>query len=89
MSLTTAALIGAGANFVGNMIGARSQKSANDNNFKIAQMNNEWSERMMQKQMDYNTLMWEKQNEYNDPSNYVKRLEKAGVNPAAVLSNGN
>lgn len=88
MSLTTAALIGVGSSILGNMFGAKSQNSANNANFRIAQMNNEWSEKMMQKQMDYNTMMWDKQNEYNDPSNYVKRMEKAGINPAAVLSNG-
>ena len=88
MSLTTAALIDAGSSILGNMFGAKSQNSSNNANLRIAQMNNEWSERMMQKQMDYNTMMWEKQNEYNDPSNFVKRMEKAGVNPAAVLSNG-
>lgn len=87
MSVLGAAAIGAGASLIGNLFGKKSQDSANSTNLKIAQMNNEWSERMMQKQMDYNTEMWNKQNEYNDPSKQVERLQKAGINPALALSN--
>lgn len=81
------AIIGAGAALLGSAFSARSQNSANHSNIRLAQMNNEWSERMMQKQMDYNTDMWNKMNEYNDPSNQVARLKKAGINPALALSN--
>lgn len=81
------AIIGGVSNLVGNLFGSSSTKSTNKTNLKIAQMNNEWSERMMQKQMDYNTDMWNKQNEYNDPSKQVERLTKAGINPALALSN--
>ena len=81
------ALIGAGANLIGNLFGKKSNDSANKTNLQIAQMNNEWSERMMQKQMDYNTDMWNKQNEYNDPSKQVERLRAAGINPALALGN--
>lgn len=80
-------LISAGSNLVSNIFNGFSQRSANKQNLKIAQMNNEWSERMMNKQMDYNTMMWNKQNDYNDPSKQVERLQKAGINPALALSN--
>lgn len=81
------AIIGAGASLLGNVFGAASTRSTNSNNYRIAQMNNEWSEKMMQKQMDYNTQMWNAQNEYNSPSNQVKRLKAAGINPALALGN--
>ena len=69
------------------LIGNNSQKSANETNLKIAQMNNEWSEKMMEKQHLYDLEMWNMNNEYNDPSNQVERLTKAGINPAFALSN--
>lgn len=94
------ALVGAGANIIGNLFNRGSTNSANRTNIKIAQMNNEWSERMMQKQMDYNTAqwqreadynteMWNKTNEYNSASNQAKRLREAGLNPALVMSGQN
>lgn len=51
-------------------------------------MNNEFNERMMQKQMDYNTMMWNKQNAYNTPSEQRARLESAGMNPYMMLNGG-
>lgn len=81
------AAIGAGASIIGNLFSKKSSDDTNKTNMQIAQMNNEWSERMMQKQMDYNTDMWNKQNEYNDPTQQVERLKKAGINPALALSN--
>lgn len=85
MSLLGAAAIGAGASLLGNIFGASSANKANKTNLQIAQMNNQWSEKMMQKQMDYNTQMWNAQNEYNDPSKQVERLKRAGLNPALML----
>lgn len=82
------ALIGAAGTLLGNAIGARASKNANDANREINQMNNEFNERMMQKQMDYNTMMWNKQNAYNTPEAQRKRLEAAGLNPFLMMNGG-
>ena len=55
------ALLGAGTSIAANKKNAQSVSDTNATNMAIAQMNNEWSEKMAQKQMDYNTLMNEKQ----------------------------
>lgn len=56
--------IGAGASLLGNIFGSASNNKANKTNLRIAQMNNEFSERMMQKQMDYNTGVLNTQNRF-------------------------
>lgn len=64
-ALVGAALVGGGANFLGNIFGAHSQKQANEANREIAQMNNEWSEKMMDKQNQYNIDQWNRESQYN------------------------
>lgn len=64
MSMLGAAAIGAGASLIGNIFSKKSSDNANSTNMKIAQMNNEFSERMMQKQMDYNTGVLNTQNKF-------------------------
>lgn len=81
-------LLGFASNLITNLFNRNSTNKTNQTNLKIAQMNNEWSERMMQKQMDYNTDMWNKTNLYNDPSNQRARLEKAGLNPSLMMNGG-
>lgn len=94
------AIIGAGANFLGNLFGKNSQDSANRTNLEIAQMNNEWSERMMDKQaginldqwnreVAYNNEMWDKTNEYNSMASQKQRMRDAGMNPALLLGGNN
>lgn len=89
----TGALIQGGSGVLGSLVGgifgSASQNSANKTNMHIAQMNNEFNERMMQKQMNYNTDMWNKQNEYNAPSAQVARLKAAGLNPYLMMSGSN
>lgn len=63
MSLLSSA-IGAGASLIGNIFGSASNNKANKTNLRIAHMNNEFSERMMQKQMDYNTGVLNTQNRF-------------------------
>lgn len=70
---------------VSSILGNKSQKSANQTNMKIAQMNNEWSERMMDKQNQYDIDMWSRNNEYNSASAQVQRLKDAGLNPALFM----
>lgn len=83
------AIIGAGSSFLGNLFGASSNNSANRTNLKIAQMNNEFNERMLDKQIAYNTEMWNKQNEYNTAANQLERLEKAGFSPWTMMQGAN
>lgn len=47
-----------------SLISANSQRKANEANMRIAQMNNEWSERMMNKQHQYNVAMMTSQNQF-------------------------
>lgn len=81
------AAVTAGGGLLSSILGLRAQKSANNTNLEIAQMNNEWSERMMEKQHGYDVEMWNKNNEYNDPSKQVERLKAAGINPGLALGN--
>lgn len=83
------AAIGAGSSLLGGLFGSSNNSSTNKTNLKIAQMNNEFNERMLDKQMAYNTDMWNKQNEYNTAENQVKRFQEAGINPYLAMSNGN
>lgn len=55
------ALIGAGANLLGGLFGKKSNDDTNATNLKIAQMNNEFNERMLNKQLQYNTDMYDRQ----------------------------
>lgn len=49
-------LISAGTGILGNLLSKNSNDSANRTNMQIAQMNNEFNERMLDKQMRYNSL---------------------------------
>lgn len=77
-----------GLGLLGDALGFGSQQSANSTNLQIAQMNNEFNERMMEKQMAWNEEMWNKSNEYNSAASQVKRLREAGLNPALNMGNG-
>ena len=59
------ALIGAGASIFSGLVGANAQSNANKANREIAQMNNEWSEKMLDKQAQYNIDQWNRESEYN------------------------
>lgn len=82
-----AAAIAGGLGLFGSLLNSRSQSRTNIANYRIAQMNNEWNEKMMEKQMAYNTEMWNKENEYNSAANQVQRLKEAGLNPYLTLGN--
>lgn len=69
-ALTGAAVLGAagigaaggiGSSIAGNVANRKSVADTNATNMQIAQMNNEWSEKMMEKQMAYNDEMFNKQ----------------------------
>lgn len=75
------ALISAGSQIVGGLLGSFGQSSANQTNIQLQQMQNEFNERM-----------WRQNNEYNDPSAQMERLTKAGISPtlaAQTIQGGN
>lgn len=67
-------MLNVGADIAGNLMGAQAQKSANKTNMQINHMNNEFNERMMEKQMRYNSA-----------AEQVKRYKDAGLNPALMM----
>lgn len=60
-----AAAISAGASLLGGLFGKKSNDSTNATNLQIAQMNNEWSEKMMDKQNQYNIAQWQREAEFS------------------------
>lgn len=50
---------------LGNVLGNKSQSDTNKTNLQIAQMNNEYNERMFNKQLEYNQDMFNQQIEYD------------------------
>lgn len=88
-NVTGNGLLSAGSSLLGGIFGAIGQRRANQMNMKINQMNNEFNERMLDKQLAFQNEMWEKTNEYNTAVNQRKRLEDAGLNPYMMMSGGN
>lgn len=81
---------------VSSIFGNKAQRDANRANFEIAQMNNQWSEKMMDKQAQYNLAQWERekafaldQRDYDSAKNQAARLREAGLNPALVMGGNN
>lgn len=67
-------LINAGVGILGNLLGNNSQQEANKANMQISQMNNQFNERMLEKQMRYNSAQQQ-----------VERFKDAGLNPALMM----
>ena len=80
--------INAAGGIISSILGNKAQKEANKANMQIAQMNNPWSEKMMEKQHAYDVQMWNMNNEYNSASAQRQRLEDAGLNPNLMMSGG-
>ena len=79
---TGSALIGAGASLLGNIFGSKSQSDTNATNLKIAQMNNEYNERMFNQQLEYNQDMFNQQVDYD----WKKTQYQTQKNNAAQLA---
>lgn len=77
------------AGLAGGLFGYFGQKKTNELNKEINQMNNEFNERMLNKQLAFQEDMWNKTNEYNTASAQRRRLEEAGLNPYLMMSGGN
>lgn len=82
-------IIGGAVDLIGNMFNMGSQNKANATNLKIAQMNNQFNERMLNKHIAYNYDMFNKQNQWNSATEQRKRLEQAGLNPYLMMNGGN
>lgn len=67
-------MISAGTDLLGNILSNNSQLKANEANIRVAQMNNEFNERMLEKQMRYNSA-----------PEQVQRFKDAGLNPALMM----
>lgn len=83
-----AAAVSAGGNVLSNILGASAQRDANRTNLQIARENNAQAYKIFQEQNQFNLDMWNKQNAYNLPTEQVKRLLDAGINPSAVFGAG-
>lgn len=79
--VTTAALIGAGSQLVGQGANAFAQG-------KMNKKTRQWNEKMYQLQKDDNLANWERQNSYNSPQAQMARLQAAGLNPNLVYGQG-
>lgn len=78
-----------GGSLLGGIFGSSAQSSSNETNMQIAQMNNEFNERMLERQIAYNRENQQVQNQwsedmynkYNSPQAQVEQMKKAGLNP--------
>ena len=73
--LVAAAGIGAASQLAGSLFGVSASRRAEDRAFQR-------SLQLQAQQNAWNTNMWRATNEYNSPSNQVKMLQDAGLNPA-------
>lgn len=90
------AAIAGGASLIGNVMGSSNTRDTNRTNMQIAQMNNQWSEKMMEKQNLYNIDQWNRekqfsleQREYDSAPQQAQRFRDAGLNPSLVMGGGN
>lgn len=56
---------GLASNLVGGLFSRKNTKDTNAQNLRIAQMNNEWSERMMEKQNLMNVAQWQRESDFS------------------------
>lgn len=88
---TGSALIGAGASLLDNLFGSKSQSDTNKTNLQIAQMNNEYNERMFNKQLEYNQDMFNQQIEYDQKkmdqqNNFTARMQNEAIGSQQVYN---
>lgn len=89
--LIGSALISGGASLLGNLFGGLSsgsaQRSANETNLQIAQMNNQRQYQMFQEQNAFNERMYNQMQQYNTPTAQMQRYADAGINPYIAAGN--
>nr|DAK50434.1 MAG TPA: DNA pilot protein VP2 [Microviridae sp.] len=89
--LIGSSLISGGASLLGNLFGGLSsgsaQRSANETNLQIAQMNNQRQYQMFQEQNAFNERMYNQMQQYNTPTAQMQRYADAGINPYIAAGN--
>lgn len=89
--LIGSALISGGASLLGNLFGGLSsgsaQRSANETNLQIAQMNNQRQYQIFQEQNAFNERMYNQMQQYNTPTAQMQRYSDAGINPYIAAGN--
>lgn len=89
--LIGSALISGGASLLGNLFGGLSsgsaQRSANETNLQIAQMNNQRQYQIFQEQNAFNERMYNQMQQYNTPTAQMQRYADAGINPYIAAGN--
>lgn len=74
---------------IGNAIGGARQATKNrrhQNAMLLKQQ--DWSERMAEKQNQWNIDQWNRENSYNSPTAQMERMEAAGINPYNAVASG-
>lgn len=86
------AAIAGGASLLGSLFGSSKSASAVDKtnkaNKEIAEMNNAFNERMLDKQNTWNLEQWNRENEYNSAAAQKARFLQAGLNPYLAMMGG-
>lgn len=74
---------------IGNSIaGARQATKNRRHQNAMLQKQQDWSEKMAEKQNQWNIDQWNRVNDYNAPVNQMARYEAAGINPYNAVSSG-
>lgn len=81
-------LISGGASVLGTLGSIFSANKALKAQREENEKNRQFNAQQAALSRQYNTQMVNEQNLYNDPSNVMRRLQKAGINPALAYSNG-
>lgn len=69
------AVVSGGVSLLSGMLGIGASRSAEDRSWRRSQ-------ELMRRQNQFNVNMWNRSNEYNTPSNQMRLLKEAGINPA-------
>lgn len=69
------AVVSGGVSLLSGMLGIGASRSAEDRSWRRSQ-------ELMRQQNQFNVNMWNRSNEYNTPSNQMRLLKEAGINPA-------
>lgn len=81
-------LISAGASILGNIFGFASNDSTNKANERINERNIAASKEMQEANFQFQRDMFDKTNQWNSPAHQAELYRAAGLNPLAMMTNG-
>lgn len=81
-------LISAGASILGNIFGFASNDSTNKANERINERNIAASKEMQEANFQFQRDMFDKTNQWNSPEHQAELYRAAGLNPLAMMTNG-